>query len=107
MFNAICRYAGIECYEESGYASSGVPHAWNKVKLGGKWYNWDMTNVASESLSISKMGKCLKNDYDLNDSMYENSNSHVPCIHEPSTELIEEINQKIKSNIKRRIQQSI
>ena len=43
MFNAICRYAGIECYEESGYASSGVPHAWNKVKIGGTWYYVDPT----------------------------------------------------------------
>ena len=43
MFNAICRYAGIECYEESGYASSGVPHAWNKVKIGNEWYYVDPT----------------------------------------------------------------
>ena len=40
-------------------------HAWNQVNLNGRWYNWDMTNVKSEALTTTTMGKCLKSDADL------------------------------------------
>ena len=44
-FSCLCRIEGIECVRVTGKKSgSGVPHAWNKVKLGGKWYIVDVTS---------------------------------------------------------------
>ena len=42
----LSRIEGIECYQITGYATNGgspVAHAWNKVKVGGKWYAVDAT----------------------------------------------------------------
>lgn len=42
IFNRFMRIAGIESREISG-TSWGGSHAWNQVKLGGQWYNIDVT----------------------------------------------------------------
>ena len=45
-FMLLSRIEGIECYQITGYATNGgspVAHAWNKVKVGGKWYAVDAT----------------------------------------------------------------
>ena len=41
LFYRLCREAGIECRYINGIAFE--PHAWNIVKLEGKWYNVDCT----------------------------------------------------------------
>lgn len=53
--------AGVECRIISG-TGNGVPHAWNIVKIKGKWYNIDLT----WDDPISSDGKpMLTNDYFL------------------------------------------
>ena len=46
-FELMCELAGLECNYVSGTSvnSSGVfgRHAWNQVKINGKWYNVDVT----------------------------------------------------------------
>jgi hypothetical protein len=37
----LCDKAGIECLTVPGMNAHGSTHAWNKVKVGGKWYNID------------------------------------------------------------------
>lgn len=44
-FCCLCRIEGIECVRVTGKkVSGGVSHAWNKAKLGGKWYIVDTTS---------------------------------------------------------------
>lgn len=44
-FVCLCRVLGIECVRITGkIISSDVGHAWNKVKLDGKWYICDATS---------------------------------------------------------------
>ena len=40
-FKLLCELAGLECDYVTGTA--GGPHAWNQVKVSGKWYNVDVT----------------------------------------------------------------
>ncbi|AWB46071.1 hypothetical protein DCC85_19115 [Paenibacillus sp. CAA11] len=40
--------AGLDSIVVTGYLG-GVPHAWNKVKINGKWYNVDSTNNETNS----------------------------------------------------------
>ena len=43
-FMVMARIEGIECVQVSGTSiSSGVGHAWNKVRLNGRWYIVDAT----------------------------------------------------------------
>ncbi len=45
-FMLLARIEGIECYQITGYATNGaspVAHAWNKVRIDGKWYAVDAT----------------------------------------------------------------
>ncbi len=37
----MCQLSGLECIYVTGTA--GGPHAWNQVKIDGKWYNVDVT----------------------------------------------------------------
>ena len=39
----LCNRYGIECVLISGKDSKGEPHMWNQIKLGGRWYNIDVT----------------------------------------------------------------
>ncbi len=41
MFKILCETAGLEVTYVSGYATGH--HAWNQVKVDGKWYNIDVT----------------------------------------------------------------
>ena len=43
-FAYICNKIGIETIVMTGNVASGASHAWNKVKVGGNWYNIDLTN---------------------------------------------------------------
>ncbi len=40
-FKLLCEQSGLECTYVTGTA--GGPHAWNQVKIDGKWYNVDVT----------------------------------------------------------------
>ena len=40
-FKLLCELSGLECDYVTGTA--GGPHAWNQVKIDGKWYNVDVT----------------------------------------------------------------
>ena len=45
-FDLLCYLSGIECIQVTGEGiSEGTvePHAWNKVKVDGNWYNIDVT----------------------------------------------------------------
>lgn len=42
-FMLLCNRYGIECVLISGKDSKGEPHMWNQVRMGGKWYNIDVT----------------------------------------------------------------
>jgi hypothetical protein len=39
----LCDIAGIECLTIPGMNSHDSTHAWNKINIGGKWYNMDAT----------------------------------------------------------------
>ncbi|MDE6747107.1 MAG: hypothetical protein K2J72_10825 [Oscillospiraceae bacterium] len=47
-FSYLCSKVGIETVTVTGDAD-GIPHMWNKVKIGGKWYNIDITYAVSNS----------------------------------------------------------
>lgn len=45
-FDLLCYLSGIECIEVDGTGETDTvsgPHAWNKVKIDGVWYNVDVT----------------------------------------------------------------
>lgn len=42
-FDYLCSLADIDCFTVTGTNPTGYPHAWNMVKLEGKWYNVDCT----------------------------------------------------------------
>lgn len=44
--NFLCAIEGIDSHRVTGTFLSG-PHAWNKVKIDGKWYNLDVTADAA------------------------------------------------------------
>ncbi len=57
-FEYLCRKAGIQAITITGDADE-VPHMWNMVNLGGKWYHIDPTYAVTES----KVGKYVRYDY--------------------------------------------
>ncbi|MDE6599622.1 MAG: hypothetical protein K2K34_06030 [Oscillospiraceae bacterium] len=50
-FSYLCSKAGIETVTVTGDAD-GTPHMWNKVKIGGKWYNIAITYAVSNSADM-------------------------------------------------------
>ena len=76
-----CR--GIECKGIIGYKENGGGHAWNQVKIGGRWFNVDLTNdrndiIGKEDFDIRTI---LKTDAEfLNNSQYSlNQNERERC----------------------------
>lgn len=56
-FVLFCRIEGIECLRDYGSSrTGGVGHAWNYVKLDGKWYLVDTTNADSANAHSSDFG---------------------------------------------------
>lgn len=45
LFTAICRSQNIPCYSIDGYLKTDYEykHTWNRVYIGGAWYNVDIT----------------------------------------------------------------
>ncbi len=74
-------------------------HEWNKVKLRGKWYNFDQTNIKSEILSLNNLAKNLKADEELEGKrIYINADSSTQCYTKPSQNLKDSINYYSKKN---------
>ena len=59
-FQLICQLAGLECTYIVGDTPRGA-HAWNQIKIDGKWYNTDVT--WDDPISLEK---------DFNDHRYNN-----------------------------------
>lgn len=62
-FQAACQRLGITCYYVTGI-SMGSTHAWNVVKIDGKFYNVDLTwdDSISESIGITSYDYFNKSD---------------------------------------------
>lgn len=78
-FNFLCAIENIESVRVTGSYSS-VPHAWNKVKLGGKWYNADVTSDAAYyTVGNGAYKKQLSHGFFLlsDDTIAEFENGHV------------------------------
>lgn len=68
-FQRLAKYFGIEAIIVKGYAE-GVPHAWNKVKIGDEWLNVDVTYddpVVNGNTNINSIryDYFLKTDYEF------------------------------------------
>ena len=68
-FKLLADAAGIDCIVVTGYLEGTLPHAWNKVKVDGKWHIVDSTNNDNEvlfnallNLSDQAAGKVLVED---------------------------------------------
>lgn len=51
-FKYLLNACGVECVQMGGYENKSTGHAWNKVKIDGKWYVVDLTkevNFAKET----------------------------------------------------------
>lgn len=70
-FNFLCAMEGIQSMRVTGSFSS-APHAWNKVKVDGQWYNVDVTadavhyTVGGKNYKQIAHGFMLLNDDTLN-----------------------------------------
>lgn len=59
---------GIEAIFISGKAKDGGAHAWNKVKLDGVWYNFDLTNardIIVENINLNFQPRGIRIPYFL------------------------------------------
>ncbi len=79
-FEFLCALEGISSVRVTGSLAS-VPHAWNKVRIGGKWYNVDVTAAAAHySVGGGEYRKQLSHGYFLlSDKTYAEfkAQSHV------------------------------
>ena len=57
-YTYLCNAAGIDCV---GYRN--LPHAWNKVKIGGSWYETDVTWMNNDTYGFYNY-KYLMNSYE-------------------------------------------
>lgn len=62
--NFLCAIEGVECIRVTGTLAS-VPHAWNKVQVGEKWYNMDATADMCNYYVNGKAYKQLAHGYFL------------------------------------------
>lgn len=57
LYKAICNKVGLKCQVIIGYGNGG-DHAWNRVKINGKWkyvdVTWDDTTRSNDYLLISR-----------------------------------------------------
>jgi transglutaminase-like putative cysteine protease len=70
-FKLLCNKAGLECIVVTG-SMNGVGHGWNKVKLGGVWYNIDVTiNATGMNYSVFNVSDNVAKKYYRVDSNWE------------------------------------
>ena len=86
LFYMMCNEAGIGCRIVSGQAngSNGTEdHAWNVVRLGGKWYNVDVTWDTVYKRAGRSYKYFLKNNADFSDhyrdSEYTSASFNAEC----------------------------
>lgn len=70
-FKILCDRAGIDCIIVTGELE-GVGHAWNRVKIGCKWYDVDVTNNDREGLTNSHLNipMAIADQYLIEDSYF-------------------------------------
>jgi len=72
---------GIECIYIHGEGKDKLgDHAWNQVKLDGKWYNVDLTNDRDNIINNSECQYFLKSDTDF--KRYEQYNIKSEILHQ-------------------------
>ena len=69
------RQVGIQSIVVRGTAND-EPHAWNKINIDGKWYNYDVTWGNSQYLDGESKAKRIRYDY-LNVTDNELSKTHI------------------------------
>lgn len=72
-FNVLMRLLGIECMEVTGEAG-GTPHAWNRIALGGEYYQIDATwddPYPDKYGEVSRAYFCLTDDMLAADHIWE------------------------------------
>ena len=74
-------------------------HAWNKVKLGGKWYNFDPTNVKAKIFMLRNLGKCLVTDRE-HAKKYKAERDDIICDSKAPKTLIKDISDYVKKHKK-------
>lgn len=77
-FASLCAMEGIACIRVSGTTVDGkTPHAWNKVKLGEKWYVVDATagGTIVESVEVLTYAYFLRSDAAYAAHATENENA--------------------------------
>ncbi len=96
-YSLLCNMLGLECVRVTGVANSGdgeYGHAWNKVKIDGKWYIVDCTwsdmratfNVKKSAFSLASTITSelalheffLKTDWELCATHFENKSAKYP-----------------------------
>ena len=69
-FVLFCRIEGIECLRDFGSSNTGgVGHAWNYVKLDGKWYLVDTTNADTAQSASTNIGSFFEKNVEI--TVYE------------------------------------
>lgn len=76
ILRAALNSVGIECKCIFGETDSQIDkkHAWNQVKIDGKWYNVDLTWDRDEIIKGNTPSNCLKSDYEFGKKHNKNSN---------------------------------
>lgn len=78
-FDFLCAMEGLRTVRVTGTFSS-VPHAWNKVRIGGEWYNIDVTADAANYSVNGKKNKQIAHGFMLlgDDTM----RNFAPIVHD-------------------------
>lgn len=76
-FKYLMNACGVECVQMGGYENKSSGHAWNKVKINGKWYVVDLTKEVnfSEETENGKDG-LIYLSFNVTDSGY--SDTYIP-----------------------------
>lgn len=75
-FDLLMLLLGIDCYRVTGTADGGN-HAWNKVKLGGQWYNVDVTwdDSSGSYCYLNLTDSMLDNDHQWDGSTWPSAST--------------------------------
>lgn len=94
-FSYLCDKVGIETITVTGDAD-GEAHMWNMVKIGGQWYNIDITYAVTNS----ELGKYVRYDYFcVNDAMLADSRTIYEQIYSYPKATAEDCNYFVKNGL--------